>query len=139
MAITNNYIVRSNILSLQSEINRLRAKHGLTTLAFPQIGERPMAVNYNDLKTKLNTLTDSKWISSVNTSAIGTYKVDDLIKFTDITVVESVIAELNGICAHTPCADYSNNGNKTDKGHRNYSSPPMGNSVKGHCSYRSYG
>lgn len=139
MAITNNYIVKSNILSLQSEINRLRAKHGLTALSFPQIGEKPLAVNYNDLKTKLNTLVDSPWISSVNTSTIGTYKVDDLIKFTDIKVIENVITELDGICPYTPCADYSDRGHRSHKGHKNVISPPMGNSVKGHCSYRSYG
>lgn len=132
MAITNNYIVKSNILSLQSEINRLRAKHGLTALTFPPIGEKPLAVNYNDLKTKLNTLVDSPWISSVNTSSIGTYKVDDLIKFTDIKVVENVITELDGICAFTPCNNNSNRSDKSDRSHRNHITPP-GNSV---MSYR---
>ena len=130
--ITNNYIVKSNILSLQSEINRLRAKHGLTALTFPQIGEKPLAVNYNDLKTKLNTLAESPWIDVVDTSSIGTYKVNDLIKFTDIKVVENVITALDGICAYTPCNNNSNNTNKSDKSHRNYITPP-GNSV---MSYR---
>lgn len=96
----------SNITAIRNEINRLRNKHGLSSVSFPSTTDFALSSTMDDMKTKLSQLNQSPWIGSVNVSGITGINVGDIIKESNFTAFNTVINTVDAICAHN--ANYSN-------------------------------
>ena len=112
----------ANLTTVRTEINRIRVKHGLSTVTFTADDGFVRATTMADLKTKITGIDQSSFITtgSINVSSIPDFSTSLKVLENDFNSMSSVLATVDAICVH-----YSNYSNYSDNpNYSNYSDNP---------------
>lgn len=125
----HNKVLALDITTLQAEINALRIKHSLTSIAFTsQVSQtsKVQSIGVYELKNGIKSLESSRYIGvgGVNVTNITSIDVGNFVTALSLNNIEDVITTISAICANNT-ADYGSNHSSDYSSH--HSSDYQGN------------
>lgn len=90
-------IYRTDLTSLTTTINSIRTKHKLATATMNVDNNNPKTTDMNSIVTGMSGLTASKYVASVNASAVTT---GTILQQSYLNNLSTELTRLNNICTH---------------------------------------
>jgi len=102
----------SNLTQIRNEINRLRIKHSLSSVSFPDATAYVLSGSMVNAKNEIKNIEQSQWITTIDVSNINAIDVGNLIKAAEFNNMKTKLEQIDLICPH-----YSNYGDYGDDGY----------------------